>query len=113
MDFKTIIIPNTLVKGIQKGWGNGYVLIPKGHKLHGIIYWDIEDMEDIEIHGGLTFSREVTEHTLSKIPQLTKDDIGSWMIGFDTAHCGDNEITCPKEYVEKETQYLLEQVKNL
>lgn len=46
---------------------NGYVHIPAGHSLRGMDYMEIEN---IEVHGGLTFS---------------EDD---WL-GFDTAHYGD------------------------
>lgn len=45
---------------------NGYVLLPDGHPLRELDYWDM----DISAHGGLTFFED------------------GW-IGFDTAHAGD------------------------
>ena len=54
---KVVILENTwLRRGITDfGWGNGYVLIPQDHQLHGKDYSDI----DIYVHGGLTFSEYV------------------------------------------------------
>lgn len=54
---------------------NGYVRIPKAHKFYGKSYSD-DVVEDIECHGGLTFSGDL-------------EDDGDWYIGFDTAHYQD------------------------
>lgn len=75
---------------IDRGWGNGYVHLPKGHKWYGVDYDDIP----VDIHGGLTYAREEDDH---------------WVIGFDTAHYQDNKQNWSKEAVEAETQRLLEQ----
>ena len=41
----------------SRGWGNGYVFIPKEHPLHGVDYNEVYNMyPDLEVHGGLTFS---------------------------------------------------------
>ena len=50
---KTFLRENTwLTRGITDfGWGNGYVLIPQGHPLHGKHYDEI----DVDVHCGLTF----------------------------------------------------------
>lgn len=93
----------------ETGWGNGYVVIPKNHPLHGVYYDDI----DIDIHGGLTFSEEVTDKLVKafETSDLTTDDVGKWIIGFDCAHYGDTISSCPKQYVESETKRLLNFVK--
>lgn len=52
-----------------------YIEIPKGHKLNGQDYDDI----DINVHGGLTYA----DHQLMGI------DSENWYIGWDYAHLGD------------------------
>lgn len=103
---KTVILEITWLRGCVTGWGNGYVLIPKGHKLHGKHYDDI----NVNIHGGLTFSDEVDENFAEKLG-LNVSDVGSWAVGFDTAHYGDTPDTCPKSFVQAEVNRLLEQLK--
>ena len=44
--------PITWLTGLSTGWGNGYAVIPEGHKFHGKHYDEI----DVNVHGGLTFS---------------------------------------------------------
>lgn len=107
---RTLIKENTWLARalIDFGWGNGYVLIPEGHPLHGMHYDNI----DVDVHGGLTFSELVDAKLIEKWGELTEADKGMWMIGFDTSHYRDNLYTCPKEYVEAEAERLLGQVKN-
>lgn len=64
----TIKYGNTI---IQRGWGNGYVIVPKGHP------WYKKDYEVINclIYGGLTYSQQEKRDT--------------WKVGFDTNHHGD------------------------
>lgn len=54
---------------------NGYVAIPKGHRVWGIFY-DKAPLEHIEVHGGLTYADEDKE-------------TGEWVFGFDCSHGGD------------------------
>lgn len=77
---------------MEFGWGNGYVHIPEGHPWFGK---DYNDIEGVEINGGLTYS-EMQE--------------GMWVIGFDTAHSWDMLSVWPKEAVQAEADRLLEQV---
>jgi hypothetical protein len=91
------------------GWGNGYVLLPPSHEFHGRDY----DFIDVSVHGGLTFSREVTEEMVNNWPELNEKHIGMWCVGFDTAHYSDNLIKWPREAVEAETKALYEQLKRL
>lgn len=104
---KTFVIENTwLPRGsiIDFGWGNGYVLIPKDYPLHGKHYEEI----DVDVHGGLTFSKLVDEHMVEQW-KLDTEDIGSWCIGFDTAHYKDTLLKWPKEKVIEETERLKKQ----
>ena len=50
----------------------GYVAIPKGHRVWGKGYDDV----DVEVHGGLTYADEDKE-------------TGEWVFGFDCSHGGD------------------------
>lgn len=105
---KTIIIENTwLTRGlINFGWGNGYVLIPEGHPCHGKHYEKIK----VDVHGGLTFSETVNDDTLKWCDQLTKEDTGSWLVGFDTCHFSDSLESWPKEKVQDEADRLMKQL---
>lgn len=77
----------------QKGWGNGYVILPKEHPFHGVNY-DILNMY-VDAHGGLTYSKT--------------DKNGDWKVGFDTAHFGDTIENWPEEAVIKHTEELRDQ----
>jgi hypothetical protein len=99
---KSIIKQNTWLNSRNVGWGNGYVLIPEGNVLHGVHYNDI----DVDVHGGLTFSELVDSDMVDVWPELSKDDIGSWMIGFDTCHYQDTPNNWPEESVLEETNRL-------
>lgn len=57
-------------------WKNGYVAVEKDHPYFGKQYTSIDD--EIEVHGGLTFSDEFVD-----------GDKSLWVFGFDTAHSGD------------------------
>lgn len=54
---------------------NGYVIIPKNNKLYGIYDGD-EILNNIEVHGGITFSG-------------IRKEIDEYAIGFDCSHAGD------------------------
>lgn len=107
---KTVIIENNwLQRGVfDFGWGNGYVLIPKGHPMHGKNYSEI----DVNVHGGLTFS-ELVDNEMANDWGLDKGDEGSWCVGFDTCHYGDSLQKWPKEMVEQETEQLKEQLESI
>ena len=76
--------------------------------------------DSIDVHGGLTFSeyfdvkrflewiadREIVgDVTIENYEKFNN----YWMIGFDTAHSGDDLVSCSKEMVINETNNLLEQ----
>lgn len=79
------------------GWGNGYVIIPKGHPLHGK---DYNEIEGIDVHGGITLSESANGLTgIFRQKRIPKD---CWILGFDTAHFADTLETWPKKRVLKE-----------
>lgn len=94
----------TWLTGCETGWGNGYVAVPPKHPWHGKDY----DSINIDIHGGLTFAASATGIRWPEVPNNIDD---YWIVGFDCAHYGDNLSTCPKEFVETETQKLLQKAK--
>ena len=92
------IINNTFLFGLlnlndNNAYYNGYITIPKDSKFYGKDYDFIN--EEIEIHGGFTFSDFV-------------DD--KYKIGFDTAHYFDNENTQNVEFVLKELKNAVDQI---
>jgi hypothetical protein len=106
---KSFVLKNTWtpVKFAQ-GWGNGYVVIPVAHPLHGVHY----DMIDIDVHGGLTFSELVDDVLIENFAgKLSEEDKGCWVVGFDTAHAYSNEEHT-RAFVEAETNYLRCQLVN-
>lgn len=82
---------------------NGYVQVPKTHVLNQVSY---DDVDDIRVNGGLTFSGTV---------DLT------WTFGFDTLHCYDSWPKAPNQMhratfgpaTEWTTDLLIEEVKKL
>lgn len=91
------------------GWGNGYVVIPKGHPLHGKSYDEIHNLiPNLQINGGLTFSDDAD--SLTTWDEITEDCIEDWVVGFDTAHCWDTLEKWSKEAVLEETEMLKNQL---
>ena len=95
MKLEIEVIENTWMGSyFPKGWGNGYVILPKKHPFHGIDY-DIINLY-VDVNGGLTYS--------------DTDENGNWKIGFDTAHSWDTPEMWPEEAVIKETYRLRDQL---
>jgi hypothetical protein len=107
---KTIIKENTwLTRGMMDfGWGNGYVLIPKGHPMHGVHY----DSINVDVHYGLTFSELASKCVQEMFEgyEMTEQDMECWIVGFDTCHYDDTLEKWPKEEVQAETNRLREQL---
>lgn len=93
----------------------GYVAVSKGHLCYGKDYDHIpyDDLFPVEVHGGLTFSREGDGDTWPK---------GYWWLGFDCGHAWDRVPYMPLElggtyknfrYVRRETEGLAEKVVTL
>lgn len=92
----------------NRGWGNGYVALPKGHWLYGKDYNEIHTLlPNLRVHGGLTFSQFASDLSWPEIPKNCKDH---WIIGFDTAHWSDSLSSWPKKEVMIETLNLLKQI---
>ena len=91
------------------GWGNGYLVIPKGHKLHGLGYGEIHVLIPmLECNGGLTFSSLGVD--CKNWAEITELDYDSWIIGFDTAHSWDTLDNMPMEKVKRLTIELMNQI---
>lgn len=103
---KTLLIENTWLSMMEHGWGNGYVIIPKGHPMHGKPYDDI----DVEVHGGLTFAETGKNAKEQFTLPITKADFDSWVVGFDTAHYMDTMQRWPRQAVKDETMNLKKQL---
>jgi len=90
------------------GWGNGYIIIPKGHPLYNKTCSEINDLiPTLKVHGGLTSARSVNSIDCKELPKGSK---GGWIIGFHTAHYGDSLTKWSKEAVIKETEELKKQL---
>ena len=114
MKIKGFIIENDQTT-FYGGFANGYVVIPQGHPLWGLDY-NSELIEGLNVHGGITFSEKVDEDMVNHVlwgKDLDEEDLGSWVIGFDTRHTGDTLERWPQVKVEKEVIKLLKQVGNL
>lgn len=112
-DLKVIIRENTWLSrtiGLHKldfGWGNGYVILPKTHPLHGVDYDEINTF--VDVHRGLTYGSIITVQTIINF-NLDPEDLGKYMVGFDTSHYGDNLLKWSEQDVLKETENLKEQL---
>ena len=103
----SFVVKNTWLPDIKHGWGNGYVIIFKGHPLYGKHYNDIN--ENIYVHGGITFSSHISK--MGNSTGYRNEEIkDGWVIGFDTAHLHDNTYNWPKREVLKETERLRKQI---
>lgn len=113
----------------EHGTHNGYVAVPPENRYHGRSWEDME--EEINVHGGITFSepvtypdkmndREIREEyigkrnaILGKAEFITENtEIGDdwWIFGFDTAHWGDDKYNWDRKAVIDETLSLMEQL---
>lgn len=112
----------------EHGTHNGYVAVPPGNKYHGR---NINDMEDFEVHGGITLSESATYPDKMNGMEIKKEYVGKrnkllekaefitdnteigddwWIFGFDTAHCGDNKYNWDRQAVIEETLSMMEQL---
>lgn len=112
---KWIVVPSHLRKVLKDapfkmdmGWGNGYVLIPSDHPWYEMDY----ELIPVNVHGGLTFGQTIDRSYLDVFP-LDENDIGKYMIGFDTGHYRDTLEFWPKKRVIQETLSLEKQIRNL
>lgn len=79
----------------NREWYCGYVVIPKDHKYYDMDYEEIE--EEIDVHGGLTFSGEL-------------DGIDGYLLGFDCNHSFDNPVDQDAGYTLSECKRIVDQL---
>jgi len=84
---------------LERGWGNGYAVVPKGHPLYEVES-PYESGCDLDINSEITFAGWRQHYGREY-----------WVIGFDTAHYGDNILRWPKEAVQREAKIFAEQIK--
>jgi hypothetical protein len=63
----------------------GYVGVPKGHPYFGLHY---NDINDVDVHGGLSYSAECFGDICHKNADGSEPD-ERWWLGFDCAHSFD------------------------
>ena len=111
-ELKTFVLelthfPRTM--GMDFGWGNGYVVIPKGHKWYKKPYDDI--MYECNTSQELTFGELVKDLKSDKWKKhLDESDKDSYIVGFDTAHFNDTLEKWPKKAVEVATKQLAKEI---
>lgn len=112
----------------EHGTHNGYVAVPPENKYHGKS-WD--EMEDFEVHGGITLSEPATYSDKMNGVEIKKEYVGKrnkllekaefitdnteigddwWIFGFDTTHWGDNKDDWDRQAVIEETLSMMEQL---
>jgi hypothetical protein len=61
------------------GYRCGYVRVPLGHPWHGKDDWDWDEVERVDVHGGITFAE-------ADVPCDAPGPDTDWWLGFDCAH---------------------------
>jgi hypothetical protein len=116
-EFKQALVKNDWMEYPNShGWGNGYVLISEDHPLYGMDNMSLDTGDDLDsflnVYGGVTFNKVVDDHIINNFApeSLDEQDKGYYIIGFDTAHSGDNPNDQDYEYVKDQTQRLHDQL---
>lgn len=93
---------------IGRGWGNGYVALPKEHPCYGMDYNKI----DVRVHWGLTFG-DYADNLYKEDWELIPEGLeGTYIVGFDTSHCDSAELFPTEKEVLEETLSLRNQLTN-
>lgn len=74
MEFEHCGLKCKILRVITMGHLCGYVGIPETHKHYKKGYDDLNRIDELQVHGGLTFSNKMN------------DEDGLWYFGFDAAH---------------------------
>ena len=77
MEFEHCGLKCKILRVLTIGHLCGYVGIPENHRFYKKSYDDLNEINELEVHGGLNFAGKIN----------AKD--GLWFFGFDAAHCGD------------------------
>lgn len=100
----------------------GYVGIPPCHKYYGK---SADELQNIDCHGGLTFSDRFKAEDAGEQNLTSEDNDGYWYIGFDAAHAWDLVPYMVEEYghhelfqhahtgTYKDMNYMIEQCKKI
>lgn len=103
-----------IIKGFptpfERGWGNGYVLIPEGHLLYGKRDYYSVCFNSLDVHGGITYSeKDIPSKEAEFITEKPDPGCEYWVLGFDTAHAYSNSFM-DKDWVTRETLRFKEQL---
>lgn len=82
----------------MRGRYNGYVILGRNHPFSGTR--DI--IGDYDVHGGITFTNKLKDFNIDPYPELWAY-ADNWVVGFDTAHAGDNALDWDLEKTFAET----------
>ena len=116
MNLKYFCIQNVQIETtyvIERGWGNGYLVIPERHPLFEVHYDTINQSNHMQAHGDWTFSqfynkmKKIEDEIIFDGPSF-KLNSNDWIIGFDTAHYNDNLINWSKKEVFNHIRELAE-----
>ncbi len=108
VEWRTNGLPCLIVRADTTGALCGYVAVPKGHPFHGVGY---DDVPDVSVHGGLTYSDACGGH-VCHVPQPGEpDDV--WWLGFDCAHSGDMSPAYDYHGIYRDVAYVRAEVDSL
>lgn len=93
VEFEHAGLPCLMVRQPHAGHWCGYVGLFPGHKYYKKAY---QDCEDVDVHGGLTYSNACEGHVCHTPKEGEPDDV--WWLGFDCAHAYDY---CPGHDLER------------
>ena len=82
------------------GWGCGYVIVNQNHPAFGREY-----LENVDVHGGITYSRELNDEKFNGIYVRH-----GWVFGFDTGNYDGSRTCWTKRQVIAETLSLAKQL---
>lgn len=82
----------------MRGRYNGYVILGQNHPFSGTR--DI--IGNYDVHGGITFANKLKDFNIDPYPELWAY-ADNWVVGFDTAHAGDNALDWDLEKTFAET----------
>lgn len=71
----------------MRGRYNGYVILGKNHPFDG----ERDIIGNYDVHGGITFANKLKDFNIDPYPELWAY-ADNWVVGFDTAHAGDNAL---------------------
>lgn len=94
-------------RGVECGWGNGYVIIKAGHPLFGKNWMEADE---VNVHGGVSLGAPLTKELAVSFGLSENDEsIGDWVLGFDTMHLNDDLKRWPDaESVQREADKMKE-----